>query len=154
MKTYLVEDDALKAKRLTGFITEKYPFLHIQKFASFQSGLRALEESLPDLLILDMTLPTFDRQPNQREGRIRPLGGYELMRKLKLRNLFPHVIVVTQLETFGDGKDKVSFADISTQCKRDFGPMFIGSVYFRQDEATWQAELERLIDVLVEPKND
>jgi DNA-binding response OmpR family regulator len=147
MIVYLVEDDSLKAERLTSFLNGHFPEMIIKVFGSFQSGLRAVEEMIPELLILDMTIPTFDRGLKKREGRLRPLGGYDLMRKLKLRGIHLNVIIVTQLETFGEGDDKVSFTEISARCKREFPNMFIGSVYFRQGEATWQEELIRLVRV-------
>jgi hypothetical protein len=99
-----------------------------------------------------MTIPTFDRGHNKREGRLRPLGGYDLMRKLKLRNTRTHVIVVTQIETFGEGEDEVSFSEISARCKREFPEMFLGSVYFRQGEVTWQNELIQHVQVALREK--
>ena len=141
MIVYLVEDDSLKADRLTKFLGSHFPELKIQVFGSFQSGLKAIQENTPELLILDMTIPTFDRGHNKRKGRLRPLGGYDLMRKLKLRSTQTFVIVVTQLETFGEGEDEVSFLEINSRCKREFPEMFLGSVYFRQGEAAWQNEL-------------
>lgn len=147
MIVYLVEDDSLKAERMTKFLVSHFPEFEIKVFGSFQSGLRAIEENTPELLILDMTIPTFDRGHNKREGRLRPLGGYDLMRKLKLRNTQTLVIVVTQLETFGEGEDEVSFSEISSRCKREFPGVFLGSVYFRQGEATWQDELIQLVRI-------
>ena len=80
--------DNLKAKKIIKFLEEDMLYsAEIQIFTSFQSGLRAVEAACPQLVILDMTLPTFDRKPNSREGRVRPLGGYDLMRKMKLKNL-------------------------------------------------------------------
>jgi len=154
MITYLVEDDSLKAGRLTSFLGEKFSVLKIQVFGSYQSGLKAVELSTPDLLVLDMTIPTFDRGPNKREGRLRPLGGYDLMRKLKLKNIHPNVIVVTQLETFGEGEEQVSFSEISLRCKHEFPEMFLGSVYFRQGEATWQSELTDLVGEAIRRNNN
>ena len=145
MLTYLVEDDPLKMGRLVSFISGRHSSLMVRKFASFQSGLRAVEELVPELLILDMTLPTFDRSPGQREGRLRPLGGYEFMRKLKLRNVELAVVIVSQFEYFGEGNNRVTFAQITETCRREFPHMFLGSVHFRQAVDTWKDELSSLI---------
>ena len=92
-----------------------------------------------------MTLPTFDRAGSDREGRLRPLGGYDLMRKLVHHAVKVSVIVVTQLETFGEGADQVTFAELVDRCARDFPDIFRGAVYFRQSGSAWQHELLKLI---------
>lgn len=147
---YIIEDNTLKAKKIINFLEEEilYP-KEIRAFASFQSGLRAVEAACPSLVILDMTLPTFDRKPNSREGRSRPLGGYDLMRKMKLKSLSSPVIVLTQLEAFGEDEAEVSFEEITNRCHREFPDIFIGSVYFDQSETTWKTSLKQLIEKVI-----
>jgi len=145
MLIYVVEDDFLKANRITAYLHESIPDVEVRIMGSFQSGLRAIQQLTPDLVILDMTLPTFDRAGSDREGRLRPLGGYDLMRKLIHHSLCVPVVVVTQLETFGEGTDRVTFPELIDRCHRDFPTIFRGAVYFRQSDSTWQNELLKLI---------
>lgn len=147
MLVYVVEDDFLKANRLMDFMRESFQGVQLSMFGSFQSGLRAIQQATPDLVILDMTLPTFDRSGSDREGRLRPLGGYDLMRKLLHHSVQVSVVVVTQLETFGEGADQVTFPELVDRCRRDFPTMFRGAVYFRQADSGWQTELLKLISV-------
>ena len=146
MLTYIVEDSPLKAELIQNFLRERFPELVVRVAASYQSGLKLVQSSPPKLVILDMTLPNFDRMPNSREGRLRPTGGYDMMRKIKLRKIDTRIIVVTQLESFGDGEDEVSFDEITARCRREFPETFVGSVYFDQREAAWQDSLEQLIE--------
>jgi len=146
VNVHIVEDNVIKANSLSNFFLQEYSSTCCTKvFGSFQSALRALETSVPDLIVLDMTLPTFDRKPNSREGRIRPIGGYDLMYKMKHRSLAAAVIVVTQLEQFGEGEDEVSFSEITARCERDFPDFFLGSVYFDQGGLNWQNDLAELV---------
>lgn len=146
MIVHIVEDSALKASNISSFFALTFPALRPPGISgSFQSAMRAIADSIPHLLIMDMTIPTFDRKPNAREGRMRPLGGYDLMCKMKHRSIAASVIVVTQLETFGEGDEEVSFSEITNRCERDFPDIFLGSVYYDQGGLTWQAELERLV---------
>ncbi|MDR5832564.1 response regulator [Caballeronia sp. LP006] len=146
MLTYVIEDSPAKASAILHFLGARYPDCLAHLYASFQSGLKQVESLTPQLIILDMTLPTFDRVPNGREGRSRPLGGYDLLRKLRHRMINCKVIVVTQLETFGEGEDKISFAEITSVCEREFPGLFVGSVYFDQGSTNWQGQLGSLID--------
>lgn len=143
---HIVEDNAIKAGGISSFFADNYPSsFSTSVFGSFQSALRAMEGCSPDLIVLDMTLPTFDRKPNGREGRMRPLGGYDLMHKMQHRSLKSKVIVVTQLETFGEGDEQVSFAEITARCGRDFPEFFLGSVYYDQSGLNWQFNLATFV---------
>lgn len=148
MLIYIVEDDDLKLEKLNIFLTDELPNHHYKVGGSFQSGLRLIEDATPDLIILDMTLPTFDRAPNAREGRLRPLGGYDLLRKLQLRNIDTKVIILTQLVSFGDDSRKVSFDEITEKCRSEFPNLFVDSVYFDQGDISWQISLLKLISEL------
>jgi len=147
---HIVEDNTLKANSIFDFLNEAYgTFFHTCIFGSFQSALRAIEASVPDLIVLDMTLPTFDRKPNGREGRMRPIGGYDLMYKMRHRSVTSAVIVVTQLEQFGDGEEEVSFSEITMRCERDFPDLFLGSVYYDQGGQLWQNDLAALVQTFL-----
>lgn len=145
MLTYIIEDSPLKANVLRCFLNERFSTLEIKIQGSYQSGLKLVQQAPPALIILDMTLPNFDRMPNSREGRLRPVGGYDMMRKIKLRNISTQIIVVTQLESFGEGGDEVSFDEMALRCAREFPDIYVGSVYFDQREAAWQDTLEAMI---------
>ena len=146
MKIYVIEDNPIKAERICSYLEEVFPAsTSIFLYGSFQTGLKAIEDASPDIVLLDMNLPTFDRGPNVREGRNRPLGGHDLMRKLRRRNIFPRVVVITQLESFGDGEDEMSFDELTALCEKDFPTMFAGSVYFSSSDNEWQEELLHII---------
>lgn len=83
---------------------------------------------------------------------MRPIGGYDLMRKMRLRKISTAVVVVTQLESFGEGAEEVSFSEITSICEKEFNDFFKGSVYFGQDDEAWQDVLDSIISELI--KND
>ena len=150
MNIYIIEDDLLKLRKIEDFLFSILPYATMKNFGSFNSGLKACESAPPDLVILDMALPTFDRQPNKREGRLRPLGGYDLLRKLSLKDIRTNAIVVTQLTEFGDGVEEMSFNDVSSICHEEFPELFLGSVYFGQASLEWQSKLHVLIKTFEE----
>ncbi len=145
MTIYLVEDDPIKAGMLVDFLANNFQSETTNTYQSFQSGLRAIVKNCPDLILLDMTIPTFDRGIGKREGRLRPLGGYDLMRKLSLRKIPFKAIVVTQLEAFGEGEDKVTFKEITAKCEDEFSGRFLGGIHFQQGSDSWKANLNSMI---------
>jgi CheY-like chemotaxis protein len=146
MLTYLIEDSEIKTRRIRELLSRKFAeLLEVVVFSSYQSALRAVKDQAPAIMILDMTLPNFDRGPNRREGKQRPLGGYEVMRKMRLSGISALTVVVTQLESFGDGDEAVSFKDITKTLCVEFPDHFMGSVYYEQVDLKWQVKLEELL---------
>lgn len=144
MLIYIVEDDPLKADTLLSFLKTTDPSSEIKVFRSYNTGLTAIQALRPHLLILDMTLPTYDRTPARRAGRLRPLGGYELLRKIALHQIIVPAIVVTMLESFGEGVEEISYQDMTTTCKSELGELFLGSIYFQLGTSNWQIELRNI----------
>ena len=82
MNVLIVEDDENKRLQLKQFLDELQLGITCQVARSLQSGVRILREKLPDLIILDMTLPNFDAGPDEPGGQIYPLGGRELLERM------------------------------------------------------------------------
>jgi CheY-like chemotaxis protein len=146
MKVVLIEDDLQKAERVTAALDQSVPSAQVTLCRSYQAGLRFLEnDTLVDLIILDMSLPTFDPSPDSRHGRPRPLGGYELMRKLSRRERWPAIIVLTALENFGTKQQQFTFDQLKTKLHEEFPNNFVDAIYYSQSRAAWRDDLVRLI---------
>lgn len=152
MRLLLVEDDALKSDRIIDFLRREYPNADIDIQRSYQSGLKAAERAQFDLLILDMTLPTFDVGPRIREGRSRTMGGRELMRKLKLKGIPLKAVVVTQFSTFGEGPSAINFDTLMEECEAELSGVFCGGVSYKASSSIWMSELKALIHSALESK--
>lgn len=145
MLVHLIEDDNLKAERITSFLRSEFPKITLEVFQSYQSGLKAVCADKPDLIVLDMSLPTFDAKGVRRYGRPRSLGGYELMRKLRRRSVSIPVFVITQLETFGDGEMQISFEEVCRKCEKEFPDLFIGATFYSQGSSAWHGGLMKAV---------
>jgi CheY-like chemotaxis protein len=142
MQIVLIEDDPQKADVVNGALKELFPKSNISQYRSYQGGLRALIDLQKiDLLVLDMSLPTFDPGSNHRSGRPRPLGGYELMRKARRAGRKIPIIVVTALENFDSRGRNLSFIELANLCRKEFPEMFKGAIYYSQTKASWRDEL-------------
>ncbi|WP_445354651.1 response regulator transcription factor [Microbulbifer sp. EKSA008] len=146
MVVYVIEDSEVKVDALKFFLDSEFEIESVLAFESYQSGMKAIQVEKPDLLILDMTIPNFDRGPGRREGKLRPLGGYEIMRKLMLRGVLCKAIVFTQLETFDEGESQKTFSEVMEMCKNDCEDVFMGGVHFNQSGDEWKFEMKRLIN--------
>lgn len=94
-----------------------------------------------DVVLLDMSLPTFDPSARERFGRPRPLGGREIMAKMIRKKIPGRVIIVTQLDRFGVGDEEYSFQQVKEICMAEYPSLFAGAVFFSQSDNRWESEL-------------
>lgn len=135
---YIIEDSDLKIQKIESFLLDNG--IHrdqIDSFRSYQSGTQAIFKTPPELIILDMSIPTFDKSIDSREGRLRPLGGYDVMKKILFKNIQTKVIVLTQLEFFGEGAEKISFEELRNKCIENFSDIFLDCIYYSPTESSW-----------------
>lgn len=63
-----------------------------------------------------------------------------------MRGIDFKALVITQLESFGDEKNPISFNEIHEKCKNEFGDMYLGSIFFGQSDDSWKSELEKVLN--------
>lgn len=142
MKVLIIEDDPHKLMRLETFVSNALGAAAIVSKRAYQSGLDEAIEGVPDIIVLDMSLPTYEITPTEGGGRSRPYGGREILDEIKRKGLRPRVIVVTGLPSFGEGDEKMSLEEMKEILARDFPQIYRSTVYYHASEAAWQGALE------------
>jgi CheY-like chemotaxis protein len=145
MSALIVEDDELKMGRLHSFLSTELPGRRIEVARSYKSGLRAVIEESRQLVVMDMTLPTFDITPGTDGGRPLRLGGAELLRQMKRRGATYPTVVVTGFDTFGSGRDTATLDQLDAQLLNEFSGFYLGSVYFNATADDWKDQLRALM---------
>lgn len=145
MNILLIEDSDYKIKNITSLLDELSfkKDIHIAK--SFQSGLIEIMQFKPDLIILDMTLPTSDSIEGEAESRIRPFGGEELIREIESEGVEAKVIIVTQFDHFPTTTGSINHNSIFDKMKTEFPTIFHGGVYYSFLDSKWEKNLKELI---------
>jgi CheY-like chemotaxis protein len=140
----IAEDDEPKLFRLKEWVGNFFPECVVLSRTSVTSTLTALRESIPDLLLLDMSLPTYEVGPGELGGRPQDFGGLAVMKFMEFERLFAPVIVVTQYETFPVAKSvSMTLQELAALASRDHPRLFRGLVYYNSVIAGWESELER-----------
>lgn len=149
MKILIVEDDQKKLFQLRNYIEEKYAEADIVTKRAYNSGLRELIEHVYDLLLLDMTLPTFEVSPSEPGGRPRPFGGREILIEMARHKIDVPVIIVTQFETFGEGDLQISLDELRHELFELKDPRYKGTIYYNSMDNRWKKELQKAITSFV-----
>jgi CheY-like chemotaxis protein len=144
-KLLLVEDDDNKRAQLLQVVRDHAPTLEVMSARSLKSGLLLLKQNTPDVILLDMTLPTFDIGPGEAGGDTHPFGGREFLQEMRRFKLRIPVVVVTQFETFDLGREMTTLHALDLQLRRDYPEVYLGAVYYHAAIQSWKDELITLM---------
>ena len=141
MKILIIEDTDYKIKSICHFL-ETLQFPHDLKIArSFQSGLRELNEFSPQIVILDMSLPTVDESESHAESRFRVFGGRDILGEIEFEDYACKVIVLTQFDHFGPQTDSIDHITLFKDLEKRFPNIFAGGVYYNNLNSVWEQQL-------------
>lgn len=147
MKILIVEDDQNKLSQLTTFISHHHRTASIESRCSYNSALARLLEPPPfDLILLDMSMPTFDKTLAESGGRHRPFGGKDILRKLQRNGVKTPVVVVTQFTHFGEGKTCISLDVLKQQLADEGFENYQETIFYSAEGTTWESELKQWLD--------
>jgi CheY-like chemotaxis protein len=145
MKILIVEDDEPKAGQLSTFIKHRWPTYEIVIARSIRSGLEVVTTAPPTLVLLDMTIPTYDSYPGEVGGKPQNFGGKEFLAQMDRFDIFIPVIVVTQFESFGQGSEKMDLPELDNELSNEFGNVYRGAIYYHTALESWKQKLADLI---------
>ena len=149
MKILIVEDDQNKINQLNEFLNNTCPNDSIVIKNSFNSGLKEIISNRADCLILDMSMPTFDKTPIEKGGSFRMYAGKEILRQMERRKIKIPVILVTQFDLFGPEDDRKSLAELSEELSFVYNDMYRGAVYYNPAHNNWKDDLQKkLFEIL------
>ncbi|GAB7023581.1 response regulator [Salidesulfovibrio brasiliensis] len=147
MNILLIEDDEIKSHNINKFLNSIYNDIAIHTRGSVKSGLEFLKTTNFDLLLLDMTLPTFDISSTEDGGRPQPYGGREILRQMERLDLMTPAIVITGFDKFGEGQDSLSLDELNLQLSQEHRN-YKGAVYYSSFDDSWMSSLELIINKL------
>ena len=138
----LVEDETQKRMHIERFLRGLSPSVIISVAQSVNSALDALEEKLPDLLLLDMSLPTFDVGELESGGRPQGFGGTEILRHMTLAEINCPTIVITGYEAFlREVGKRVDLSQMRAELEKEFPQCLRGVLHYNSTYDEWKTEL-------------
>ncbi|HDR2409039.1 TPA: response regulator [Enterobacter bugandensis] len=146
MKSILmVEDNSHKRQKVLDYILELLPDANIDVAHSFSSGGKLATENRYDMILLDISLPTYDKTENDTGGRNRAFGGHEIARKIIRRKIHTKIIFITQFDSFSDQDRSHSIDSLEELLKNDCGDNYIGLVRYDSSKYSWKEQLGELL---------
>jgi DNA-binding response OmpR family regulator len=143
MNILIIEDFKPKLEHIISYVKKIVESPFIDERYSFQSGLKSILEKDYDLILLDMSLPTYDIEATEKGGVKRPFAGREILRQMNKKSIIVPVIVITQFDYFGDDDSKMSLNELTEQLKSFSN--FKGTIVYNA-KFDWKNELKKIIN--------
>ncbi|MFS2160436.1 response regulator transcription factor [Pseudomonas sp. Pseusp122] len=154
MKILIVEDDENKRSQLNSFIESNYPDFVVLNAYSIQKGLDYVFDEGVDLIVLDMTLPTYDVTPDEPGGGTNIFGGCDFLSQLARFDIKTPAIVVTQFEIFGSGPKTMTLEGLRALLEEEHFENCRGLIYYNASSETWMGELDCQLQSVLNKNTD
>ena len=99
-------------------------------------------EAPPDIILLDISMNTYEVNGDASDGEQEPLAGANILRFMQLRKINVPVIVVTMYETFVDG---IRIDTLHKNFKEKYPEFYKGYVYYNLKNEDWINKLNELM---------
>ncbi len=143
-KLLLVEDEIHKRDEINSCIKEVFDLLP-DMADSVSSAVLKVKSQNYDLIILDMTLPTYDASPDEPADDTHIFGGREFLSQMERFDIVTPVIVFTQFELFGKPPNEMRIEDLDRELKEEFTDSYNGTIYYHASLDSWKYQLKELL---------
>lgn len=146
MKIILIEDDKKKIDDIKSFLQTNYDFHELMVKESYQSGLRELLKNKYDLLLLDMSVPTWDKSIDEPGGNFEKFGGIKILKEITRKKKAVDTILITMFDDFGESDNSITLSQIDQALTDEFPSFYKGAVYYNTREDKWKTDLNTFIE--------
>lgn len=143
----IVEDNHLKLEKIKSFLSSEFTSIELEEKTSYNSASKeiALNYKKYDLILLDMSMQTYDISTEESGGEPEPLAGKNILKQIYLREIPTKVLVVTMYENFIDG---TKISQLDDELKHDYPDNYCGYIFFSHTNLEWATDLKNLINKL------
>ncbi len=144
----IVEDNEKKLEKLRTFLEAEFSTIGLEERTSYNSASKeiALNYTNYDLILLDMSMQTYDISNEESGGEPEPLAGKNILKQMYLRDIPTKVIVVTMYENYVDG---TRIKQLDEELSKDFPENYVGYIFFSHNNFDWSKNLKESINKLL-----
>ena len=142
-KILAIEDDRSKIEKIKEFFSTST----ITVRESFRSGVLELKMNRHnyDLLILDMTIPIWDKGKNEISGNYEQFGGEKVLAEMKRKKIEIPTILFTMFDVFPSDDNSITFDELNHRYSNDFSDFYLGGVYYNSNDEKWKDAFNQIL---------
>lgn len=144
----LVEDDGFKQAMVAEELQKMLPEASVRIASSLSSARIEIQQST-DLLVLDMSLPSYDVGPGEPGGQAQGFAGQRLLHFMRDFDLRVPTIVLTQFEVLNEGSQQMDLEGLRETLSREFPDLVRGVVYYSSASDEWRERVRKIVSALI-----
>ncbi len=138
MNILVVEDDQFKYSRIEGILKNIFPSAELSHHDNVSSATLHLKANTPDLIILDMSLPSHPAIAGKGSPISMPAGGIEVILELRyLKKTAIPIFVLTQYPDIEIENEYYSIQHSAQAIKDFFGMQSVSVTLYDNDSEEW-----------------
>lgn len=141
MKILFIEDDDNKRESICNFLRISFPSIVIDCGMSVESGVQLAVDNSYNLVLLDMTIPNFDKKGGRNGGNSFKNGGEIIIKELIDECIIFKCAIITQYETFNNE----TIDQISNRVRSICGSNYKGFIKYNKLDDEWKDNLKKII---------
>lgn len=145
MRILFAEDDDPKSQNIESFLVGRDTNFSMQKVKSVRSTIDALRVAIPELVLLDMSLPTFDIGRPEPGGRPQSAGGISVLDHMQHAEIVVPTIIITQHEAFDYEGSTISLSALLKTLSVKYSDCFAGLVRYNTITGQWRNDLANVL---------
>lgn len=145
MTLLLIEDNEHKSARIQEFLHSALTSVEIVCAQSVQEGIKKIRAWVPDIVLLDMSLPAFNNTLQDNGFKHSSYAGKDVLEYIDNFEIEVPVIIITAFTTFGSDKNAFSLEELNAKFTADFPDHYVGTVWYSSLEHKWKEKLIELI---------
>jgi uncharacterized protein (DUF2164 family) len=110
--------------------------------------MRALMDDEFDLLLLDMSVPTWDKTPVEAGGDYQKFGGYKILKESVRKGREIKTILVTMFDDFGESDTSLTLEQLDDILKGEFPTTYLGAIFYKTGATFWEDRLSSYLELL------
>lgn len=144
MQVLLVEDYEEKANNIIEFLSQEFPDFQVERCTAYNTAQETIFENPDkfDLILLDMSMTTYDLGTDASGGKPEPTAGRDLLEGMYLREITTPVIVVTMYNVFG----RKELSAFHKELLADFPQNYKDYVFYSSQRNDWKKDLKNKIN--------
>jgi DNA-binding NarL/FixJ family response regulator len=149
IEVVFAEDDESKRLNVESFLSKMELGLRIVGSRSVRSTIDLLRAREPQILLLDMSLPTFDISREESGGRPQSAGGIEVLDFMCHADLDVATVIITQHEAFDYNGGTISVNDLKLRLAERYRGKFTALIQYNTISGFWRRDLLSALSAIV-----
>lgn len=147
MKILIVEDDSFKYSKVATLLKDFFSESILIHFDNVCDAINYLRGDSPDLILLDMSLPSHPAVAGEGSPVSMPTGGIEIIMELKLlKKTNIQTIVLTQYPDVEIEYEYYSIPDALHTIKSLYGMQNISVIHYDNDSNDWKDKIREILE--------